>query len=81
MHEQLKQTNKFTYLWRVINSEDGSKADIKSRIDKARVALNRLQNIWKSKELDLKTKIKLYNSNVKSILFIGLNVGELLKLK
>ncbi len=27
--EQLKQTNKFTYLGSVISSEDGSKADIK----------------------------------------------------
>ena len=51
-----------------ISSEDGSKADIKSRIGKARVAFNSLQNIWKSKKLALKTKIKLYNSNVKSVL-------------
>ena len=55
----------------IISSEDGSKADIKSRIDKARVAFNSLQNIWKSKKLALKTKIKLYNSNVKSVLLNG----------
>ena len=30
-----------------------------------------LQNIWKSKKLALKTKIKLYNSNVKSVLLNG----------
>ncbi len=69
--EQLKQTNKFIFLGSVISSEDGSKADIKSRIDKARVAFNSLQNIWKSKKLALKTKIKLYNSNVKSVLLYG----------
>ena len=38
--EQLKQMNKFTYSGSVISSEEGSKADIKSRIDKARVAFN-----------------------------------------
>ncbi len=38
--EQLKQTNKFTYLGSVISSEDGPKADNKSGIDKARVAFN-----------------------------------------
>ncbi len=66
--EQLKQPNKFTYFGSIISSEDGSKADIKSRIDKARIAFNSLQNIWKSKRLALKTIIKLYNSNVKSVL-------------
>ncbi len=70
--KQLKQTNKFTYLGSIISSEDGFKADIKSKIDKARVALNSLQNIWKSKRLTLKTKIKLYNSNVKSVLLCNL---------
>ncbi len=43
--EQLKQTNKFTYLGSIIRSKDGFKADIKSRIDKARVAFNSRQNI------------------------------------
>jgi len=69
--EQLKQTNKFTYLGSVISSEDGSKADIKTRIDKARVAFNSLYIVWKSNKLSLKTKIKLYNSNVKSVLLYG----------
>ncbi len=32
--QQLKQNNKFTYLGSVISSEDGSKADIKSKIDR-----------------------------------------------
>ena len=33
--------------------------------------LNSLQNIWKSKKIALKTKIKLYNSNVKSVILYG----------
>ncbi len=61
----MKQTNNFTNLGSVISSEDGSKADVKSRIDKA---FNSLQNIWINKRLALKTKIKLCNSNVKSVL-------------
>ena len=69
--EQLKQSNKFTYLGSVISSEDGSKADIKNRIDKARVAFNSLHKVWNSKKLVLKTKIRLYNSNVKSVLLYG----------
>jgi len=31
----------------------------------------KLQNIWKSKQYTMKTKIKLHNSNVKSILLYG----------
>ena len=49
------------------------KAD-KSRTDKARIAFNTLQNIWKSKRL---ASIAMGNQ----FFFIGLNVEELWKLK
>ena len=43
----------------------------KIRIDKARVAFNRLHNFWKCKKLALKTKIILNNSIVKSFFLYG----------
>ena len=44
------------------------KADVKTRIDKAKFAFNSLHNVWKSRKLTLKTKIRLYKSNLKSVL-------------
>ena len=68
---QIKEVNKFTYLGSVISNEDGAKADIETRINKARVAFKSLQNIWKSRKYNLKTKLKVYNSNVKTVLLYG----------
>jgi hypothetical protein len=41
------------------------------RLAKARSAFQRLRPIWKSKQYKRKTKIRLYNSNVKSVLLYG----------
>ena len=77
--ENLKQVKKFTYLGSVIHSEEGAKADITNRINKARNAFMSLINIWKSKQYSLKTKIKLYNSNVKSVLLYGSECWRVVK--
>jgi len=47
----------FTYLGSIIDKHDGTDADVK--------------NIWSSKVLSLHTKIRLFNSNVKSVLLYG----------
>ena len=67
----LKQVNKFTYLGSVISSEDGAKADIDTRINKARTVFKSLKNIWRSRKYSLKTKLKVYSSNVKTVLLYG----------
>ena len=55
----------------VINVQGGSDADIKTRIGKARGAFVALNNIWKSKQITKKNKLRLFNSNVKSVLMYG----------
>ncbi|XP_048759391.2 uncharacterized protein LOC125668988 [Ostrea edulis] len=61
----------FTYLGSVISNDNGAKTDIQSRISKARTAFHRLQPIWKSQNFSINTKLKLFNSNVKSVLLYG----------
>ena len=77
--ENLKQLKKFTYIGSVIHSEEGAKAHITNRINKARNSFMSLINIWKSKQYSLKTKIKLYNSNVKSVLLYGSECWRIVK--
>ena len=43
--------------------------DEAARIDKVRVALNTLKNIWRSKEIRPQTKLRIFNANIKSVLF------------
>ena len=48
-----------------------TKADIKARIGKARVAFLQLKNIGKSNILSLENKIRIFNTNVKVFLYYG----------
>jgi len=61
----------FTYLGSVISTDNSAQKDIKARLNKARCAFSRLKNLWKSKQYSLKTKVRIYNSNVKSVLLYG----------
>ena len=49
----------------------GTDADVKSHFNKARCAFAVLKPIWKSRKMTLRTKIRLYNANVKSVLLCG----------
>lgn len=68
---KLEEVQSFTYLGSIVDQQGGTDADVKARIGKARVAFIQLNNIWKSRELSRNTKIRLFNSNVKSVLLYG----------
>ena len=67
----LEEVETFTYLGSVINKRGGTDADVRARIGKARVAFLQLKNIWISRVLSSRTKIRLFNSNVKMVLLYG----------
>ena len=69
--KELEEVVSFTYLGSVIDKQGGTDADVKSRIGKARAAYLQLKNVWCSKEVSKRTKIRLFNSNVKSVLLYG----------
>ena len=69
--EAVKSTKKFTYLGSVMSVEDGALSDIKARLAKARNAFSNLNSIWRTNKYSLDLKLKIYNSNVKSILMYG----------
>jgi hypothetical protein len=67
----IKETDNFTYLVSIVNTEGGADEDIKSRISRARIAFNILRPIWKSSALSLRNKIRIFNTNVKAVLLYG----------
>jgi hypothetical protein len=67
----LDVVDNFTYLGSVVDDKGGTAADIKARIGKARTAFTNLNNIWKDRAISTRTKVMLFNSNVKSVLLFG----------
>nr|KAG5707084.1 hypothetical protein BaRGS_011795 [Batillaria attramentaria] len=61
----------FTYLGSVIDKQGGTDTDVKARIGKARATFIQLRNIWSSKELSVKTKVRIFNTSVKAVLLYG----------
>ena len=69
--ECLKEVEKFTYLGSVMTISAECMPDIKNRLSKAACAMNKLNNVWKNKNIKQKTKLKIYRSNVLSVLLYG----------
>jgi len=67
----LEEVDSFCYLGSIIDRNGGTEADVKSRIGKAHAAFLALGKVWKTRDISLKTKLKLFNSNVKSVLLYG----------
>ncbi|VDO67049.1 unnamed protein product [Schistosoma margrebowiei] len=66
--EDLEDVKTFTDLGSIIDEHGGSDADVKARIGKARAAYLQLRNIWNSKQLSYNTKVRIFNTNVKTVL-------------
>ena len=67
----IEDVTSFTYLGSVINITGGTYEDVLARIGKARSAFNTLASIWRSREITTTTKLRIFNSNVKSVLLYG----------
>jgi hypothetical protein len=64
----IEEVDLFTYVGSLITSEGGAEIDVKNRINKARSAFGMLSKVWLSNQINLHTKIKIFNSKVKSVL-------------
>jgi urease beta subunit len=74
---EIQNVDSFIYLGSVINVHGGTEEDVINRISKARVTFSMLKKVWRSKEIRLTTKLKIFNSNVKSILLYGAETWSL----
>ncbi|BFY99655.1 hypothetical protein BsWGS_02695 [Bradybaena similaris] len=76
----LEEVQYFTYLGSIIDQQGGTDVDLKTRISKASAAFIQLKNIWRSRDLSIETKIRLFNTNVKSVLLYGADTWRTTKL-
>ncbi|VDP38607.1 unnamed protein product [Schistosoma curassoni] len=73
--EYLEDVKTFTYLGSIIDEQGRSDADVRARFGKASEAYLQLKDIWNSKQYAANTKIRISNTNVKTVL---LSVGQTL---
>ncbi|VDP67302.1 unnamed protein product [Schistosoma curassoni] len=66
--EDFEDVNTFTYLGSIIDEQGGSDADVKARVGKARAAYLQLKKTWNSRQLSTNTKVRIFNTNVKTVL-------------
>ncbi|KAK7095834.1 hypothetical protein V1264_005198 [Littorina saxatilis] len=69
--EALQEVDNFTYLGSVVDKQGGTDADVRVRIGKARAAFLQLKNVWASADLSINTKLRIFNTTVKSVLLYG----------
>ena len=55
----------------MVDQQGGTDRDVTARIGKAKAAFFTVKNIWASGEISLRTKLHIFNSNVKSVLLYG----------
>ena len=69
--EAIDEVEDLTYLGSNISKDGGSDRDILARIEKERTAFAILRPVWRSKVKFRKTKLRIFNTNVKSVLMYG----------
>ena len=77
--DTIEEVQDFSYLGSTVSTEGGTDLDIHIRIGKAAGVFNTLRPIWRSTKLSLHTKLRTYNSNVKSVLLYGCETWRVLK--
>nr|KAG5708424.1 hypothetical protein BaRGS_026151 [Batillaria attramentaria] len=69
--EPIREVESSVYLGSVVDGQGGTDRDVTARIGKARAAMVMLKNVWASKVVSIRTKLRIFNSNVKSVLLYG----------
>ncbi|VDP08648.1 unnamed protein product [Schistosoma margrebowiei] len=67
----MEDVKTFTYLGSMIDERGGSDADVKARTSKARATYLQLRNVWNSEQLSTNTRVRIFNTNVKTVLLYG----------
>ena len=80
--DEIHDIEKFTYLGSIVSSEGGTDQDILTRIAKVTTAFHILRPIWRSRAMSaisVKTKLRMFNTNVKSVLLYACETWRVTK--
>jgi hypothetical protein len=77
--ETIERVTQFAYLGSIIDNTGGMEADTMARIKNAQTAFSTVNKIWHSTAYSTQTKLRIFNINVKAILFYGCETWKNLK--
>ena len=78
--QQIEQVSEFPYLGSIISKDNGGTyRDVAERIKKAWGAFGTLNTVWRSTAYSNNTKIRIFNTNIKSVLLYGYETWKLTK--
>ena len=77
--EALEEVEYFTYLGSKMTTDGDSEKEVRERISKASQAFASLKTIWRTRKISTKTKLRLFKSNVLSILLYGAESWKMTK--
>ncbi|GFG39739.1 hypothetical protein Cfor_08763 [Coptotermes formosanus] len=69
--ETIERVTQFTYLGSIIDNTGDTEADTTARIRTAQTTFSALNKIWHSTAYSTQTKLRIFNTNVKSVLLYG----------
>ena len=69
--EPIKEMESFIYLGSVVDQQGGSDRDVTAMVGKARTTFVMLKNILAFGKISMRTKLRIFNSSVKSVLLYG----------
>ena len=78
-NDNLEEVENFTYLGSIVSKNGGTEEDINGRLKKARASFGMLSKIWRSSKISTKTKVRIFNAVVKSVLLYGSESWSLTK--
>ena len=78
-NQHIEEVDEFTYLGSKVSTDGDSGKDVQARLAKANQAFGSLNAVWKSKQLRVKTKIRIFKSNVLSVLLYGSECWKMTK--
>lgn len=70
-NQRIQYVKSFCYLGCMMSTDGGVEDDVTNRLSKARSAFGRLNKIWRSTQISLRTKTRIFDSCVKSTLLYG----------
>ena len=76
-NQEIETSNRFTYLGSIISDKGDLEPELNQRISKASNVFRSQAKIWSNKGLSTKTKMKIYNSIVVSVLLYGAETWNL----
>jgi hypothetical protein len=69
--KEVEQVDSFAYLGSFVAKDGGADEDVRSRTRKASGAFIQLYPVWRSRNISKRTKLWVFNTNVKSVLLYG----------